>query len=116
MRRRFLRPVSLVLATAAVGLTMSVDDGLARSTAPTKVQVKITARACKLSRKRVAPGVIVFVLANKSKVPHSLAIAGKRSKSAKPRKKSKFQDRLGKPGKLPSSRRPRKKTPRLEPE
>ena len=55
---------------------------------PTRISVKITARACKLSRKRVPAGKLVFTLTNKSKVVHSLVVAGRKSRKAKPRPKA----------------------------
>ena len=113
MARHSVRAAALGLAAAAVGLAVPLDEGLARSAAPAKVQVKITARACKLSRKKVAPGQVLFVLTNKSKAAHSMAVAGKRSKTVKPRKKLKFQVRFRKPGKYPYTCRPKgKKKPR----
>jgi plastocyanin len=114
MARRSLRSISVGLAAAAVMLAGPLDEGLAHPAAPTKVQVKITAKACKLSRKRVAAGAVLFVLANKSKVPHSMTVGGKRSKAVKPRKKTKFQVRFRKPGKYPYTCRPKKKQPRMK--
>lgn len=114
MARRSLRAISLGLAAAAVMLAGPLDEGLARPAAPTKVQVKITAKACKLSRKRVAAGPVLFVLANKTKVPHAMTVAGKRSKAVKPRKKVKFQVRFQKAGKYPYTCRPKKKQPRMK--
>jgi len=115
MARRCVRAILFGLAAAAVGLAAPLDEGLARSAAPLKVQVKISARACKLSRKRLAPGQVLFVIANKSKVPHSMAVAGKRSKAVKPRKKQKFKVRFRKPGKYPYTCKPKgKKKPRLK--
>ena len=114
MKRRPFRAASLLLAAASIGLAAPLDEGLARPAAPTKVQVKITARACKLSRKRVAPGKITFVIANKSRVPHSLAVAGKRSKLVKPRKKRSFQVRFPKPGRYPYTCRPKMKAPGMK--
>ena len=66
---------------AAVSLTLAVPVGAAgtQAAAATRVSVKITARACKLSRKRVPAGKLVFALKNQSKVAHSLAVAGRRT-------------------------------------
>jgi plastocyanin len=114
MARRSLRATSVGLAAAAVMLAGPLDEGLARPAAPTRVQVKITAKACKLSRKRVAAGAVLFVLANKSNVPHSMSVGGKRSKAVKARKKLKFQVRFRKPGKYPYTCRPEKKQPRMK--
>jgi len=61
-----------------------------------------------------AATMILFVLANKSNVPHSMAVAGQRSKAVKPRKKVRFQVRFRKPGKYPYTCRPKKKQPRMK--
>jgi len=91
--------VALVgIAAASMTLAVPMDAGSAQTAAPTRISVKITARACKLSRKRVPAGALVFTLTNKSKVVHLLMIAGRKSRKAKPSRNQTFRLMIRRPG------------------
>jgi plastocyanin len=86
------------------------DEGRTAPAKPTKVTVKITARACKLSRKKVPAGKLVFTLTNTSRVAHTLGLGGRKSRAVKPRKKTTFALTLGRPGRYPYTCKPKRKT------
>src|SRR5688572_29686334 len=107
MKRRFPRAASFGVAAAFLALVIPPGEGRAAPAAPTKVTVKIKARACVLSRKRVPAGKITFTLTNKTKVAHSLTVAGKRSRPVKRKRKGAFQVTLRSPGRYPYICKPR---------
>ena len=98
MERRFPRAASAGIAAALIALAAPLSEARAQAAAPTRITVKITARACKLSRKRVPAGKLVFALTNKSKVKHSLTVAGRRSKKVKAHRKQTFRVTIKRPG------------------
>ena len=98
MNRHFSGVALVGIAAVSLTLAAPVGAGSTQAAGATRVSVKITARACKLSRKRVPAGTLVFSLKNRSKVAHSLAIAGRRSRKAKPRKKQTFRVTIRRPG------------------
>ena len=98
MNRHFSGVALVGIAAVSMTLAAPVGAGSTQAAAATRVSVKITARACKLSRKRVPAGTLVFSLKNQSKVAHSLAIAGRKSRKAKPRRKQTFRVTIRRPG------------------
>ena len=106
MERRFPRAAAACIAAALIALAVPLNEARARAAAPTRITVKITARACKLSRKRVPAGKLIFALTNKSKVPHLLAVAGRRGKKLKPRRKQVFRVTIKRPGRYPYKCKP----------
>jgi len=106
MNRHFSGVALAGIAAVSMTLAAPVRAGSAQAAAATRVSVKITARACKLSRKRVPAGTLVFSLMNRSKVAHSLAIAGRRSRKAKPRRKQTFRVTIRRPGRYPYTCKP----------
>jgi plastocyanin len=109
MERRFPRAASFGVAAAFFALAIPLGEGRAAPAAPTKVTVKITARACKLSRKRVPAGKITFALTNKTRVAHALTVAGKRSRPVKSKRRGTLQVTLRRPGRYPYTCKPRRR-------
>jgi len=104
------RAASLGLAAAITVLLGPPDGGRAQSAATTRLSVRITARVCTLSRTRVPAGVLVFSLTNKSKVAHSFAVGGKRSRPVKPRRRGNLRVNLRRLGPYRFTCNPRRKT------
>ncbi len=101
MARRLHQAAWIGVAAAVIAFTAPSGEGRTQAVPATRISVKITTRVCKLSRKRVTAGKLVFALTNRSKVVHSLRLAGRRSRNVKPRRKQTFKVTINRPGRYP---------------
>jgi hypothetical protein len=104
MLRRTVGAALLGLTAALLALLAFPDAGAA---APSKISVTMTERACAVSPKRVVVGGVVFGLSNRGRRARTFAIAGRRSRLLKPRRRGTLRVSLRRAGRFPYMCAPR---------
>jgi hypothetical protein len=91
-----LRGPPLLLAVGLVTAALGLLAGEASAAAKTpRIAVTMTERGCEVSRKRVAVGSAIFALNNRSRRRRSFAVAGRKSRFLRPRKRGTLRVTFG---------------------